>query len=175
MVSYGPDTQSLNYTHMYEFSDWTGDNNFYCVQKGSILDYIRNNPECSMFLEIIFRARMYEQLSNISANFTLLLPTNNFLSHIPKDFFTFMDDGMARQIVKASLLNRKIDKKLLTSSPVSYQFTQNPEMRLYITNISGKTRVNNCLDIVTFDIQANNGLIHLTNGLIVPSMDTFMN
>lgn len=175
MVSYGPDTQSLNYTHMYAFVDYQGDNNYYCVQRGSIMDYIRKNPDCSRFLQIVFRARMYEQLSNIAADFTALIPTDNYLKFIPEDFFDTMDDGTARSIVKASLIQRKINKDLITSSPVAYYYTLNPEMRLYVTNISGKTQINNCLEIVKYDIKANNGLIHLVSGLIVPTMDTFMN
>jgi uncharacterized surface protein with fasciclin (FAS1) repeats len=183
MTAFTPDSQSLNYTHMYEFEDLRPHINQYCLMNKSITNHLSSNPEFSRFLSIVYRARLYEQLDEISANFTLFAPTNNYLKHIPETFFTRMDIGLARDIVNASLVNRKIDKTLITSSPVAYYFTMNPQMRMYVTNVCHgqktspctKTRINNCVDIVQFDINLQNGLIHVINGLIMPTLDTFLN
>jgi uncharacterized surface protein with fasciclin (FAS1) repeats len=180
MVSCGPDTQSYNFTHMQSFVDYRSNiPNKPCVVRGSLYDFLLRNGNFTRFLSIIERAGFIGQLNNEQADLTLFVPPDSVLQNIPNDFFDKMDDGEARQILKASMIHRVIDGKLLKSSPVAYYYTYNPDMRLYITNISGKTRINNCINIVHFDIgkngEINNGLLHITDGLIVPTMDTFMN
>lgn len=192
MVSFGPDVQGLNYIHKYSFVDlrnknenspsetsfsssFAGTAKDVCSSPNTIFNYIKTKPEFSKFRKIVARAQMDGFLDNIEANFTILIPEDRYLSHIPKEFFDTMDNGLARQILSASSIDRRIDKKLITSSPVAYYFTKNPKMRMYITNIDSKTQVNNCMEIIKYDIKLDNGLIHITNGLIVPSEDHFMN
>jgi len=176
MVSCGPDVQSYNYTHMYSFEDLRGNLPKQTTGKNTIYDYIaNNNNKCTRFRTIVDKAKMSAQLGEIDADFTILIPTDDYLSHIPQDFFDYMDDGMARHILWASSINRKIEKKYMTASPVSYFYTLNSKMRMYVTNIKGVTRINNCVSIVKYDINLANGVIHLTDGLIVPNEDHFLN
>jgi uncharacterized surface protein with fasciclin (FAS1) repeats len=58
---------------------------------------------------------------------------------------------------------------------VAYYLTRNQQYKMYVTNISGKTRINNCATIIGFDGKFNNGIIHLIDNLIIPTNDTFMN
>lgn len=175
MVSIGPDTQALNFTHMYSFVDLRGPPGPPTVTKGSIYDYISSSPKLRRFKTVVDRAHAIGTLNDIQANCTVLVPTDDSLSHIPIEYFEDMDDGLARQILAASTLDRKLPKNLLTSSPVAYYITRLPSMRMYITNISGVTRLNNCATVKQFDIECNNGLIHLIEGLIAPNEDHFMN
>lgn len=176
MVSYGPDTQSLNLTHMYSFVDYRSNKipNM-LLTKGSIYDYIHSEPEFSKFKTIIERAGMINQLNSPQANFTIMIPSDVYLNHIPCDYFEYMDDGLARQILACSTINRRIDRELITSSPVSYYVTRNPQMRMFVTNIGGVCNINNCADIVKYNIICNNGIIHIVNNLIAPNEDTFIN
>lgn len=175
MVSLGPDTQSYNFSHMYSFVDLRSNNSQPLIQKGSIYEFINAHPKFSKFKQIISRAGQIGFLNDIQANCTLLIPSDDYLTHIPAGFFQTMDDGLARQIIACSTIDRKIDKKLLTSSPVAYYITRLPEMRMYITNISGITRVNNCGNVVQFDLNFKNGMIHVIDSLLAPNMDHFMN
>jgi len=175
MVSCGPSTQRYNYTHMYSMVDLRSQQIEPCTIANSLYDYISKHPQMKRFRTIIDRANMIGRLSGIQADCTLLIPTDNYLQHIDPDFFNKMDDGLARQILNASTIDRKINRDVITSSPVSYFYTRNPEMRAYVTNISGRTMINNCVSIVKYDIPTINGIIHIVDGLIVPTMDTFMN
>lgn len=175
MVSLGPDCQSYNFSHMYSFVDLRSNTLEPVITRGSIYDFINSHPRFSKFKQIISRAKQIGFLNDSQANCTMLIPTDDFLKNIPQGFFDTMDDGLARQIISASTIDRKIDKKLLTSSPVAYYITRLPQMRMYVTNISGKTRVNNCVNVVQFDLNFNNGMIHIIDGLIVPNLDHFMN
>lgn len=176
MVTLGPDTQSYNYTHMYDFQDLANpDRPQICINKGSMYDFLHKHPKFTRFMEIIRKAKMEGQLNEIEASFTLFIPTDDFLNHMPNDFFEKMDDGLARQILNASSIRRKIDKSLITSSPVAYYSTMNPRMRMYVTNISGITQINECLSIVQYGLNFNNGMIHVIDGLIIPNNNHFMN
>lgn len=176
MVSYGPDIQNQNFTHMAHFIDYRSDiEPQLCVNSGSLYDYINRHPQMRKFKTIVKRAGMSGQLNNEQADFTLLIPLDSFLGHIPQEYFETMDDGLARQILNTSTLTTQLNGKLLTSSPVAYYYTKNPEMRLYITNITRQTRVNNCATVVKFDINCTNGIIHIVDNIIAPNQDTFMN
>lgn len=177
MVSVGPDTQSYNFTHMYSFVDLNelNSNTKPKVTKGSIYDFIDSNPSFTKFKTIITHAKNIGLLNDIQANCTALIPNDENLKHIPDEYFCRMDDGLARQILASSIIDRKIDGKLLTSSPVAYYITRNPSMRMYVENINSCTTVNSCARVIKFDIKCNNGLIHVIDNLIIPNNDHFMN
>jgi uncharacterized surface protein with fasciclin (FAS1) repeats len=172
----GPYNEPLNYTHMFDFTDYRNDGKKKpCFEKGSIYEYLYNSGKFTKFLMIIERADMIGQLGDLEANFTLLCPDDESLKKLNCDFFNNMDIGMAKQILNSSLLNRKIGKNLLTSSPVSYYYTKNPIFRLYVTNINSRIIINECLTVKQFDIKLNNNMIHVIDGLIIPDEKHFMN
>lgn len=177
MVSYGPDSQPADMTHMYLFTDYRNpkDKHKICTNKGSIFDFIYNAKNFTKFRKIVDKAMMVGQLNSLQADMTVFIPSDNYLQHVPNDFIEYMDDGMARQILAASTLNRRIDKELLTSSPVAYYITRNPSMKMYMTNINDKTVINGNVNVVHFDVPCANGLIHLVDNLIIPSDNTFIN
>ena len=175
MVSYAPNTQSYNFTHMYDFQDLRAKKQpEMCITPGTLYDFIAKNNFTKIKL-IIDRAKMSGQMMDPQADCTLIIPTDDFLSDIPDEYFSRMDDGLARQLLDSCTLNRKIEGKLLRSSPVCYYFTRKPEMRMYVTNISSKTKVNNCVNVVSFDNMTSNGIIHVVDGLITPNYDHFLN
>lgn len=174
MVSCGPDVQNRNFTHMFTLTDYKCQNPVPTFEKGSLYDYL-TRPEFSKFREIVKRAGYIGYLSDSQANFTLFAPEDGTLAHIPMAFFQKMDDGYAREIVNACIIPRKIDRRLLVSSPVCYFTTRNYRMRMYVTNIRGNTRLNDCVNVTEFDTFLNNGILHRTNGLIMPSEAHFLN
>lgn len=176
MVSLGPDTQSYNFTHMTSFVDYNGKKPKTCTTKGSIYDFLYHNPNFSRFRGIVELCSMQGQLDDVQANFTLFIPSDNFLRHLPESFFTRMDDGLAHQILKSSTMNRRINKELVMSSPCSYFNTigKHPTTKMYVTNINGNTTINESVRVVKYDIILNNGIIHVVDGLIMPDMEMCM-
>lgn len=176
MVSYAPNSQSRLYNHMWDFTDLRSKKDpFLCVESDSIYAYLRSNPQFSRFRSIVDRAQMSSFLGEMQSNCTLFVPSNESLVGISPEFFDKMDTGLARSIVASSTLPRRLGKDLLTSSPVSYYYTKYPSMRMYVTNISGETILNNCIKVVSFDHILGNGFVHVVDGLIVPNEDHFMN
>jgi uncharacterized surface protein with fasciclin (FAS1) repeats len=157
---------------MYDFVDYRNLNETkICLDKESIFGYIYSNPNTSKFRKIIEKAMFSGQLNDIQGNFTIFIPEDKYLKHIPEDFFKNMDTSFAKEILYSSILNGKINKEILTFSPVSFFNTKNPVMKLYVTNISNKTKLNNTSDVIEFDINKNNGIIHLINNILIPDYE----
>jgi uncharacterized surface protein with fasciclin (FAS1) repeats len=167
MTSCGPNSQSYNFTHMFEFVDLRGNLPKKEYNKNSISYFLNSNPEFSKFFYIVKKA-MYENLLNDEqANFTLFIPTDTTLESLfPNSFFTNMDIGKARNILNNCILNYRITSDLLTDSPACYFINKNNN-RLFITNINNNTVINNYDKILQFDIECSNGIIHLTDNLIL--------
>lgn len=176
MVSFSPVVQPLNFTHMYEFTDYRNkpSDNKLCTTPGSIFEMLYKDKRFTKFREIVERAKMVGQFNSKQADCTVFVVPDKHLTHIPEDFFKYMDDGMARQILSASTLNRRIDSELLTSTPVAYYWTKNPEARMYITNISGVTRINQTAKVIQFDINRTNGTVHVIDDLLVPTENSYL-
>lgn len=176
MVTSSPASQPLLYNHMSFFLDYANpDKPVPCLREGSMAHFIYTHPKLTRFRSIMETAKQTGFLDGEQANCTLFIPTDDFLKEYPDIFFDEMDDGLARSIVSASTVNRKLGKDLVTSSPVCYLFTRNKEMRMYVTNISGVTRLNQCATVVKFNLVFDNGFIHIIDNLLIPNHDHFMN
>jgi hypothetical protein len=172
-----PSPMITDMSHMYNFTDYRSpipERGKICTEKNSLYGFI-SDPKYSKFKRIVDRAGYASNMNDIQAQFTLFVPSDDVLSDIPYDYFEFMDDGLARQIINASTIQRPISKKWLISSPVCYFYTKNPKMRMYITNIGGITNVNNCAKVLEYDIMCVNGIIHTVSNIVAPNEDTFMN
>jgi len=179
MSSCGPNTQSLNFTHMFKSNKFTTSNksnqsnknlkesNGY--SKGSIMELINSHPDFTVFAYIIKLAEMDKLLDDTNYNFTIFVPSDNELKYQScNDILLRMDKGDARQIVLSSLIDDRIPKELLTDSPASYFITKNPVNRIFITNINEVIKLNNNMNILIFDIIRTNGIIHVVDKLIDP-------
>ena len=170
MTSIGPYTQSYNFTHMWDIRDLRG-----CLPKkgyceNSLMDIIAKTPGFSKFKYIIKLAKMDGIYNADQADFTLFVPSDKALADLPEGVLTNMDDATARNIVMASTLNRRITGELLADSPACSFITRSRINKLWVTNISGQTYLNNDIKVVDTDIEASNGLIHVVDGLIWPLM-----
>ena len=165
MVSNGPNSQSNNFTHMFDFVDLRGKPVEKIQDKNSLMGFINNTPEFSKFKYIIQKAMMSDILGSIQTNATLFIPSDN---EIPNFFIDDMDVSLARHIVKSSMLNKKIPSELLEDSPLLIFNTNNPYNKLLITNINGETYIDNNIKIIQKDIITSNGIIHVIDNLIWP-------
>lgn len=182
MVSNAPNSSSYMNSHMYDFTDLRtpyrnvpcgvriNSNNYRkdCYCKNSIMDIIDKNPDFTRFRYIINLAQLNKIFDDIQANFTVFVPSDRALSVIPEGVFTNMDISVARQIVNASTLNYRMTYDLLSDSPFSYFTTMNDVQKLFITNIDSVTNINETVTLIYADIQATNGIIHVTDDIIWP-------
>lgn len=171
MTSVGPYNQSYDMSHQWHFTDLRGPELKGVPQNNSFMTVLGENKQFKIFEKIVKMAGLAEDLCNSQEQYTLFVPRDDYIMDLVKNGdLCNMDRGLARQIVRYAMFPKKIDGKLLESSPVSYYTTMNNYANLYVTNISGVTYLNNCVKVIQKDINACNGVIHVTDGLINPTL-----
>jgi hypothetical protein len=175
MVSFAPNTQSYLYNHMSFFTDYETDKNpLCCLNKNTIYDWLSCNVNMKKFKKLVDKANMRGTLNDEQANVTLFAVPDRFLN-LTNNYIDSIDEGSAREIIFSLLILRQLGRDLITSSPVSYFYTKNPAMRMYITNINGITTVNECSKIIQFDNWCDNGIIHVLDNIFFPTDNHFLN
>jgi uncharacterized surface protein with fasciclin (FAS1) repeats len=168
----GPYSASYNFTSMFNMTDKRGQ---YPITKpcpGTLLDIIDKNPDFSKFRYLVKLANQEEVLNASQANFTIFVPSNESLSlmNVDDNIFINMDSTTAWYIVKSCIIKNKIPSEILEDSPAAYYYTLSEGNRLFITNISGITYLNNSIRVIYKDIMCTNGIIHVIDGLFIPNI-----
>lgn len=170
MVSIGPNSQSYNFTHMFDLVDLRGNTSKKHVYENSLMETLDKHPDFTKFCYIVKLAKMESILSDPQADFTLFVPSDIAINKLVKHSLVNMSSSVARHIVKTSMIDRKIPSELLEDSPATYFVTKDPPNRLFITNISGRTYINNDINIIHKDIILGNGIIHVIDKIIWPKI-----
>ena len=169
MVSIYPNSQIYNMTHMYNINDLRGKPVKPVYPDNTIMGYISSSEHFTLFSKIICKSKMDGKLSDKLANRTLFAVSDNDLrKKYPDSYFDTIDDGFARHIIRYSTLDRKIDKDILTASPICLFNTFSDANKMCVTNIYGQTMIDSNIRIVHFNQPVDNGIVHIVNDLLVP-------
>jgi hypothetical protein len=171
MTSCGPYQEITNITHFWDKGDLRGNPVGPFYNADSITGILYNDKRFSRIYYVLVRAALAKYYDTIQANCTFFAPMDHYLSNIPEGVFVNMDRGTARGIIKVLTLDRRIPYELIADAPISNYHTRYPPNKLFITNVSGETYINNSIRVTPGDIKANNGIVILIEGLIWPEMD----
>ena len=169
-MNISPNSQSYNFTHMFNMTDKRGILPITTPCKGTLLDIINSTPDFGKFRYLLKLAQEEDILNSSQANFTIFVPSDRMLQKMGDNIFVNMDSTTAWYIVKSSMIKNKIPSEIIEDSPASYYYTVNEINRLFITNIGGTTYINDKIKIIHKDILCTNGIIHVIDGLIIPDM-----
>lgn len=169
MTAQYPYTPRYDNTHMWNISDIKG-----CYPKvkycdTSIMGLLENNPDFGKFKYLVKLAKLDGQLNDPQANVTLFVASDRAIANLGDSWCINADLGWAFNLIRTSMVNRRITSELLTQSSAFWLLTRDSPNRLFISNISGKTRINNDVSIIHPDIQCSNGIIHVVDKLILPT------
>ena len=168
MVSIGPYTEAMNFTHMFDLPDLRGNLPKKVETPGSLAYLVANHPDFSKFRYMLQLSKLDDIYNDCQADFTIFVPSDKAIANIPEAIFTNMDSATARHIIRTSTLNRKITSDILEDSRGMYVITKSPQNRLFITNDNGTTYIDRTIKIIHKDIIATNGVIHVIDTLIKP-------
>ena len=168
MVSIGPYSQSLNFTHMWNQRDLRGILPLKKYTENSLMYHIDKNPDFSKFKFMVKLAKLETMYDGCQSNFTIFIPSDTLIKDLGEDLFLNMDQNTAKKIVKSSTLNEKIPIELLEDCKATFIYTIDRPNRLFVSNIRDETFVNNNAKIVHSDIMATNGIIHVVDKLLHP-------
>ncbi len=165
MVSIGPYTESLNFTHQFDLHPAK-------VAKpkprNSLWGMLETNPEFSAFKRIVSKAKMEGHLNDPQTDLTLFVPSDRYLD-LPPGYLENMDLLTARKMVNFAALNRKIPLSLITAQPVIKLVTRLAANKMYVTTLNCRTVLHGATNLLYGDIEVGNGLIHVVDSILVPN------
>jgi uncharacterized surface protein with fasciclin (FAS1) repeats len=141
------------------------------ISKGikTIYDTIISNSDYSYFKYILKLSKMDNILNQSHINYTVFVPSDEKLRSkgITDAIFINMDISVARQVVSYCILNNRINKSIL-NNPIILLPTLNKFSQLLISNNENLTYINNVIQIMKFDIECINGIIHIIDDIPSP-------
>lgn len=177
MVSNQGAWQAQNMTHMFTFQDLRrpanpNDKLMVKIDENTLFGFLVKNPQFSKMAEIVIKSKMELLLKDKQADFTFFVTPNEKLENLD---VSLIDVGLAKQIVKMSLIDRRISLKVLKQSPCRYLNTKNDRQRLFVTCLYERVVINDNAEIMVADMNVDNGVIHVVSNLLIPSEKTYMN
>ena len=178
MVSMGPNSQSFNYTHMFDIPDLRGplpveNNNKILVNvkegvyvcKDSITGIIYTHPDFTTFKYILGLSGLQGIYGDPQANFTIFVPSDMFIKKtVPESVLVNLDRATARELVRSVTLRRRIPSSILSDSPVAY-FKNVYGRNVLVENINDRIMVSEKINVIHKDWICGNGIIHVTDAL----------
>ena len=164
MTSIGPNSKSLDFTHMYDFTDLRGALPLKSMNQDSLLWHINNIKELSNFSDIINIAKMDKKLDELYNSYTIFAGKN--------DTFTLdesLQKGAASQIIQANMMNRRIPLELLENSYSAEYPTLHQVSKIYTEIKDGNLTLNGKVKIIN-QIICKNGILYITDGLLTPDV-----
>jgi|TARA_B110000259_G_scaffold49886_1_gene58555 transforming growth factor-beta-induced protein len=168
MTSSGPYSQSLNFTHMFDIPDLRGKRKS-SICPNSLLAILNDNKNFSFYLFMVKTAGLYDEFMQPQANFTLFIPNDEVIKEKKLENVVLnLDRSLARHIILSTMLNRKITSDLLKISSACKFITRDPPNNLYVKYLDSEIIINDKTKIIISDIEANNGIIHVINNMLIP-------
>lgn len=170
MTTSGPYTERYDFRSAYDMTDLRGPLPKKVTDPQSIAGILERGEDTQLFSYILELSGLQGIYDSEEADVTLFVVPDCYLRHIESEI-TNLDRATARDIIKSNSLRRRIISALLESSRISYFYTTSPPNQLCVSNIAGITYVNDDATLIGKDVQANNGIIHYLDKLIVPCID----
>lgn len=166
---------------VFTFSSCTDDDDDDITpQQKNIVELAQANADLSSLVAAVQRAGLVDELSSASANYTVFAPTNAaFATFLSANGFATLED-VPVDVLTQVLLNHVIgtEKKAadLTTGYVNTLATfgsTTSNLSLYVNTSSG-VKLNGGPMVVTADVDASNGVVHVVDAVIgLPTVVTY--
>lgn len=137
----------------------------------NITDYLRANPDYSMFLEIL-NITNYASFMNTYGTYTLFLPTNEAVKQYLKDLGVSSLKEVPlvdlQNLAKLHILDKKINTTSFTDGKIGTESMQGQYLITGAANINGVSyaTVNKTSNIVASNVVVGNGVIHVIDKVL---------
>lgn len=137
----------------------------------NITEYLRENPDYSMFLEILDLTN-YASFMNTYGTYTLFLPTNDavkqYLVDLGVSSLKEVPIEDLQDIVKIHIIDKTIPTTAFTDGKIASPTLYGQFLITGATNINGvsSTTVNKTSNIIVSNIPAGNGIIHAIDKIL---------
>ncbi|GGA87581.1 hypothetical protein GCM10008015_30290 [Flavobacterium palustre] len=137
----------------------------------NMTDYIRANPDYSMFLEIL-NITKYASFMNTYGTYTMFLPTNEAVKQYLKDVGATSLSQVPlvdlQNIAKLHILDKKINTTDFTDGKIVTPSMQGQYLITGAANINGVTynTINKSSSILASNVEVGNGIIHVIDKVL---------
>jgi transforming growth factor-beta-induced protein len=162
--------QGYDLRHEYSFRDWMGPRPEADAKPNTLYFILKHNKDFSRFLYMVERAEMGGMFDSFESDFTLFVPSNAYLEgKYSEEYFTNMDRYTAIQIVRYHMLNGIIPTAALRTARLMKINTYQPGYTILVKNLNDQLILNECIKVVRPDVPVKGGLIHIIDGILLPS------
>ncbi|MCM1984411.1 fasciclin domain-containing protein [Lyngbya confervoides] len=136
------------------------------AMKRSIVDIASSNDSFTTLVQAVQAAGFVDTLAG-AGSYTVFAPTNEAFSQLPAGAVEYLlrpeNRGLLRQVLSYHVLPAEVTSSEIVSGPVE---ALGGGLALRVTE-EGRVIVNNA-SVINADIQANNGVIHAVNRILLP-------
>ncbi|GAA0725944.1 hypothetical protein GCM10009430_32370 [Aquimarina litoralis] len=132
------------------------------ITNASIIEVLRQNERLTTLVEILEETEFSEALSG-NDNFTIFAPTNEAFSSLEGDLDL---ESLIETLSYHAILGNFDSNSLLELD--SLETLQGTDIEININEVN-EIIINNSVKIITTDIQATNGVVHIIDQVLVPN------
>jgi uncharacterized surface protein with fasciclin (FAS1) repeats len=166
MTAMMPSNESKDYQFMYNLPDLRGECIPVTERPTSILGFLNKHTDFSKFTRILNIANMHTMFDMIQFDKTVFVPIN---AGISDEFMETIDQHKAKALINFCMMKRVVNKTIIAGTPASYFITDyKPCSKLLVTNNNGVSILNEQATILDYDINLDNGVIHIIDNILVP-------
>jgi len=134
--------------------------------QGTIVDIASSNPDFSTLVAAVKAADLVDTLSG-PGPFTVFAPTNEAFAALGQD--TINSVLANKELLTSILTYHVVSGDVMAADVVNLPSAKTVEgADIRITVKDGKVYLNDTIQVVTTDIEASNGVIHVINGVLMP-------
>lgn len=141
-------------------------------KSNTIADIAVANSDFSILVEALMKADLVGAVADMGAELTVFAPTNDAFTALLSDLGASSLDDIPVETLKSILLYHVIGSKAMSSDLESGYYptlstSNGNNMSMYIMVGDGVT-INNSTNVTAADIEADNGVIHVVDKVILP-------
>lgn len=137
------------------------------AEAGNIVEVASGNETFSTLAQAIEAAGLADTLSDSSASYTVFAPTNEAFDQLPEGTLEYLLKPENKEVLQ-QVLSYHVLPEAVASSEISGGEVDSLDGGL-VTQVTDQGVTVNNASVVTPDIQANNGVIHAVNRVLLPA------
>jgi uncharacterized surface protein with fasciclin (FAS1) repeats len=140
---------------------------------GTVPDVIARNANLSLMVTALDTAGLTDTLANPNAQYTVFVPTNNainsLLAGVGLTQSELMQNDLLDEIVRYHVIDRRIPAATLAEADEQSVLTTLPDNYIFVDYTdSGDLLLNGIAEVISVDIPAANGVIHIIDQVLLP-------
>lgn len=137
------------------------------AEAGNIVEVASGDETFSTLVKAVSAAGLADTLSDSSASYTVFAPTDEAFNQLPEGTLDYLLQPENKEVLQR-VLSYHVLPQAVTSSEITGGEVETLDGGL-VTEITEEGVVVNNASVVTPDIQANNGVIHAVNRVLLPA------